>query len=253
MYNTSEGHTTDDNSYQYSKLIVQNYKNIQKNIHTMRDFFLKNFTKQIEDGKITHKQASDIFKEEVLAVINDITLQTQENKDLHGNLIKPINDIALQSSNHIINNMEDIDIDKLHRIELLRNINTDATSNTEEIQNRLYGCYHLEHLYINKHNEILNLFQFIILLHDKFQCTLKYLLYVLAVLNTHTCRHGGPVQHEHVPITVNLPKKVIGNISQLIKDQDTITDKVNKIKQQLDKAPLSTLTKENGDTLINPP
>lgn len=248
----SANNTKFDNNQQYGNLIVQNYNNIKNSIHAMRTVFLQNFNTQIETGKITHEQASNIFKEEVLTVINDITLRSDENKTLSETPIHPHpnGSIALQTSDNIIHNRQNINIDTLSDNNLLSTISVNPTSNTEAIQQRLYGCYHLEHLYINKHNEILTLFQFIILLHDKFQCTLKYLLYVLAVLNTHTCPYGGPVPSD--PITVQLPNKVIGNISQLIKDQKTITDQVNTIKAQFDNVPLKDINKKIADTIIKP-
>ena len=110
-------------------------------------------------------------------------------------------------------------------------------SNTNVIQKRIDGCYILEGLYLNKHNELVKMFDFAKLLYNKFNYTLKLLLYVLSLVTEYNITTSG-TGGIGTPITINMPHKIIPNIKTLIEEQNTMLKAINDADTALKSSPL---------------
>lgn len=104
------------------------------------------------------------------------------------------------------------------------NPDTDITvpANLTLIQNRLINCQRLEMLYLMKHEELMKTFVFTLNLFDKYQYSIKLLLFVLKNLVYKT----GP----RPPINIQLPKPLIRNIKELLKDQQKMQDVITQMR-----------------------
>ena len=128
-------------------------------------------------------------------------------------------------------------------------------TNTDAIQKRIDGCYILEGLYLNKHNELVKMFDFAKLLYNKFNYTLKLLLYVLSLLTEHKITTSGTGGlGTGTPITINMPHKIIPNIKTLIDEQNTMLKAINDADTALQSSPLqydNTTHKTTVKTLLD--
>ena len=101
--------------------------------------------------------------------------------------------------------------------------NNDLVANTEItlIENRLKKCVNLEDLYLKKHDEILNIFRFVLNLFDKYKYAIKVILYLLKNLvrpeDKKEFKNAGTGNDIHLGI--KLPKPLIKNIDLLLNDQ----------------------------------
>ena len=182
----------------------------------------------------------------------------------------------------VITLIDDADIDNLSKNsafkEDIKYIDHTMSSNKDEIQNRIDSCYLLEGLYLRKHNELIQMFNFAKLLYNKFNYTLKLLLYVLSLLTDHKCNstvdnsvltHGRHRLHsglsgfndrlsdrlsviphsrdggEHVvesftsePFSIKIPKKIIPNIKTLIDEQKKMLSAITEADTALKSSPL---------------
>lgn len=59
-----------------------------------------------------------------------------------------------------------------------------AAGNKDILQDKLYRCAELEHLYLYKHNELLKMFEFTVLIFDRYTYTTELLLYLIKHLKT---------------------------------------------------------------------
>lgn len=223
-------------------------------VHELRDAMMKEFEDIViqGNGTITIGEAQRLFQSVLYNIINDTTF-THNNEvealssddarvyarpNINMRLVETSNTNAYTADNVTINNLNsnvaafptpDYEVPPAVAPTNLH----DQNNRTVEIQRRLDACFYLEHLYINKHNEILKLFYFIRLIFQKFQQTLRILLYVLAVL-----KKNGSLG----PTIVQLPKAVIPNISALIAEQDIIMKAVSNIGESV----------TNTNNIINP-
>ena len=110
--------------------------------------------------------------------------------------------------------------------------------NIQTVQKRLINCQYLEILYLVKHEELMKTFAFLLTLYDKYQYAIKLLLFILKNLLDFQC----PVQtppgtpgepHEPVPRRIKLPKVLIRNIKDLLKDQKQVQDIIGQMKTKL--------------------
>jgi len=89
--------------------------------------------------------------------------------------------------------------------------------NQAPLTTRLRNCTQLELLYLNKHNEIIKIFAFVVDLFDKYKYAIKVILFLLKNLVR--------AEQGDVPpgsVNVRLPKPIITNINLLLKDQENI-------------------------------
>ena len=126
-------------------------------------------------------------------------------------------------------------------------IDVSLPENAIRIQNRLDNCYILESLYLRKHNELIDMFKFATLLYNKFNYTLRILLYVLSLLTEHECIISPPTENDsdsdstnkQNPILINMPKTIIPNIKTLITEQKTMLDTINSVSERINR-PINT-------------
>ena len=120
------------------------------------------------------------------------------------------------------------------------------SNNVIEINNRLEACVNLEYLYLKKHEEIINIFSFVLQLFEKYKYAIKVILYLLKNLVR------VPSQTSN-PLTINLPKPIIKNIFTLVKDQYKIENIVNKMKNVVNDTDISNNEdmKDIDNTTIN--
>ena len=119
------------------------------------------------------------------------------------------------------------------------------------IERRLRQCFDMEGLYIDKHNELLDLFKFAINLFKKYNYSIKLVLYLLKHLVyqgilptikdpdplTPTPKRKPPPKSD-CP-TIKIPKSVINNIKILLQDQNSMKNTWGKLKNNLGKLPNS--------------
>ena len=233
-------------------------------VHDLRNAMMKKFAAiNIEvDGTITINEANDIFQSVLQNIITDTTFTSNNevealssddarvyarpkigmrlvetsNTNAYTNTAVTINTLN-NSTNSLMSNF-DYEVDP-HAPTTV----DEQNARTINIQRRLDACFYLEHLYINKHNEILKLFYFIRLIFQKFQQTLRILLYVLAVL-----KKNGSLG----PTVLKLPEEVIPNISALIAEQDVIMKAVSTIGKSVTDTN-SIINPRNANDLIPQP
>jgi hypothetical protein len=99
--------------------------------------------------------------------------------------------------------------------------NNQADINT--VQTRLDNCQRLEMLYLIKHEELMKTFVFALNLFDKYQYSIKLLLFVLKNL---VYKRVPP----RLPINIQLPKPLIQNIKELLKDQQKMQDVITQMR-----------------------
>lgn len=117
----------------------------------------------------------------------------------------------------------------------------DTPTTPEAIQNRLINCQYLEILYLTKHDELMNIFRFTLNLYDKYTYAIKILLFVLKnLLEQRPCPpREYPPEQPHPPIDprqIKLPKALISNIKQLLKDQKHVQDVIGRLKPVVENA-----------------
>ena len=232
-------------------------------VHLLRNAMMKEFNNiDIQNnGTITIGEAQRLFQSVLYNIINDTTF-THNNEvealssddarvyarpNINMRLVETSNTNAYTVDNVTINNLNsnvaafptpDYEVDP-HAPTTV----DEQNARTINIQRRLDACFYLEHLYINKHNEILKLFYFIRLIFQKFQQTLRILLYVLAVL-----KKNGSLG----PTVLKLPEEVIPNISALIAEQDVIMKAVSTIGKSVTDTN-SIINPRNANNLIPQP
>jgi hypothetical protein len=138
--------------------------------------------------------------------------------------------------------------DNAHKILATKIQQTEKTpsNNVIEINNRLEACVNLEYLYLNKHQEIINIFSFVLQLFEKYKYAIKVILYLLKNL---VRVPGQPIDSSN-PLTINLPKPIIKNIFTLVQDQDKIQTVVNQMKDVVNDTDISNI-QDSNKTKIN--
>ena len=128
----------------------------------------------------------------------------------------------------------------------IQNTEKIPSNNVIEINNRLEACVNLEYLYLKKHEEIINIFSFVLQLFEKYKYAIKIILNLLKNLVR------VPSQTSN-PLTINLPKPIIKNIFTLVEDQYKIKNIVNKMKNVVNDTDISNNEdmKDIDNTTIN--
>jgi len=128
--------------------------------------------------------------------------------------------------------------------------------NKDDIQRYLYKCSNLESLYVDKHNELLNLFKFTLNLFDRYKYAIKVILYLLKYLVKGEDLEDAsdnptialPVPDEGLQLRV--PKSVIINIQSLIADQKKVQDILGEMKTFIgDSTPITALPEGAKDSV----
>lgn len=111
--------------------------------------------------------------------------------------------------------------------------------NLIRIQTRLNNCQTLEILYLRKHEELMKTFAFTINLFDKYKYSIKMILYLLKNL----VNKRMPDEEEREKLlereipkgvgVVDLPKPIITNIQQLLRDQSNVQGVINDMDKAL--------------------
>ena len=114
-----------------------------------------------------------------------------------------------------------------------------TNTNQDQLNQRLLNCKTLEQLYLNKHNEIIKIFGFVVNLFDKYKYAIKVILFLLKNL-VRAEQRTPPSTTPTTPgsVSVRLPKPLITNINLLLKDQaniQTIIDGMEKVVDETDK------------------
>ena len=131
--------------------------------------------------------------------------------------------------------------------------NNELVANTEItlIENRLKKCVNLEDLYLKKHDEILNIFRFVLNLFDKYKYAIKVILYLLKNLvrpeDISTTRRSSSSNNgsDTRPLGIKLPIPLIKNINLLLDDQDKIQNVITHMKPIIDDNNFMTTEEEN--------
>lgn len=194
------------------------YKNLDKNTNVE--------IKNIEQKTIKPDIYGDTY-EDIKKKLKENKKNAQNDKDEEGNDIDNID-------NEYINDPEYID--------QYVSQHSQVSDNVDAIETRLNSCVNLEFLYLKKHDEIINIFSFVVDLFDKYKYAIKVILFLLKNLVRNTEETPPPPGTPGTPLTVNLPNPVIKNIDLLLKDQHNIEQIVEGMRNVVN----------NVDTSIHP-
>jgi hypothetical protein len=127
---------------------------------------------------------------------------------------------------------------------------TDDTANI--LQNRLINCQFLEILYLTKHEELMKIFAFTLHLYDKYTYAIKILLFVLKnLLHRDSCPEPGRPPGYNPP-KIRLPKVLIRNIKDLLKDQKIVQEVIKQMKDTVRDTLPNIITQEVANSTMNP-
>jgi len=168
------------------------------------------------------------------------------NETLRDNLVA--SEIDYGNSKTTIDD-RNVDYDDKARRHLTNNTPENKISDTREnVQKRINSCIHLEALYLKKHNEILNIFSFVLNLFDKYKYAIKVILYLLKNLvrpeDKKKFINTGTDTGNDIPLGIRLPKPLIKNINLLLEDQSKIQNVITRMKPIIDDNNFMT-TEEN--------
>lgn len=103
----------------------------------------------------------------------------------------------------------------------------------EIVEQRLRNCYILEHQYLRKHQELLNVFAFSLNLFEKYNNALSLLMFLIKYLvqyNTDLKNKDGTYD---TTCRVKIPKPVITNMDILLRDQANIQRIISEMNENL--------------------
>ena len=116
--------------------------------------------------------------------------------------------------------------------------NPQDADNARTIQNSLNTIPIMESLYLRKHQELRQMFNFATLLYNKFNYTLRLSLHVVSLLSEHNSRDNTEQQK------FNIPKSVIKDIRRLINEQQTMLSTINEARPAVDNIDVETIGRE---------
>ena len=132
-----------------------------------------------------------------------------------------------------------------------RDLDLSQPANVATLNTRLRNCQYLEILYLVKHEELMKTFAFTLNLYEKYQYAIKLLLFILKNLLDHQCAAppGGvpPVAAQ----TIKLPKVLIRNIKDLLKDQQQVQSIIEHMSGTLNSQELQNIQNQLNPTPDN--
>lgn len=99
------------------------------------------------------------------------------------------------------------------------------------LETRLKNCYILEHLYLKKHGELMNVFAFSLNMYEKYMIALNLLMFLIKYLVKYNANVDVKQGTYDTDCKIKIPKKVITNIGALIDDQKKVQDTLKKISK----------------------
>ena len=130
-----------------------------------------------------------------------------------------------------------------------------TNENVDGIQKRLINCQYLEILYLTKHEELMKVFAFTLYLYDKYTYAIKILLFVLKNLLEPVAPPGCP-EPDYPPgeaPKIRLPKALITNIKQLLKDQKQVQDVITRMKIAVNETVPNLVNTNMATAVATPP
>jgi hypothetical protein len=133
-----------------------------------------------------------------------------------------------------------------------------ADATPQDIQNRLNNCQILEMLYLIKHEELLKTFNFAVEIFNKYKYAIKILLYILKKLVNKNLDKGASGtatgtalvnQNPQGTDNIKLPKVIITNIQQLLREQQNIQNTINAMKPSIENQNLNNIL-DKSNTLV---
>ena len=109
------------------------------------------------------------------------------------------------------------------------------------LKKRLKNCQSIEFLYLNKHAELMKIFEFTLNLFDKYKYSTKVMLFLLKHLvykdtdkfyDTEDNTDIKKIKDNNVPnpININIPIPIIKNIHKLLLDQKKVQSVIDRMK-----------------------
>jgi len=224
-----------------------------------------NFEENNENAKTITDQLNKLKNEiNELQSTNNLNIESGEHLKLFG---KNLNyDITQANTTDLLN------LDSNYKKVIYNqdtNFISEKTSDPIVIENRLKNCQSLEFLYLKKHDEIIKIFKFTLLLFNKYKYAIKVILFLLKHLvykdpaSYEKTIPGGPSGNGGpgglgkdipIPIPINLPEKIIPDIAKLVRDQSTIQDVIDKMKEVIDPKTENELSRSQapqGEKILN--
>ena len=243
----------DTNSNLFLKIIDEGVNNIILDLKNALDGKNANESQLIAGTtQATNNAAKKVF-EALNTIKTKITGYGVGNETLEKNLVDSVKDNGDSNTTIEDNN---IDYNNKAHIHLHNNTHENTISDTREnVQKRINSCIRLEALYLKKHNEILNIFSFVLNLFDKYKYAIKVILYLLKNLvrpeDKKEFTSTGTDTGNDNPLNIRLPKPLIKNIDLLLTDQYKIQNVITNMKQTIDDNNFMT-TDQNLDTAPAP-
>jgi hypothetical protein len=211
--------------------IVLSLEDINTQIENVGTMFSDNAIKITKDprdplGNYTASRNGTYRNNPDYGAINDFINNSNYHSDATGNVSLTHNAESIN-----INSIED-DIANQQTLQTLGDDIALTEENINVVQKRLINCQYLEILYLVKHEELMKTFAFLLTLYDRYQYAIKLLLFILKNLLDHQCPEPGQ-PGEPRPLNIKLPKVLIKNIKNLLKDQKQVQDIISKMKENL--------------------
>ncbi|MBT7624529.1 MAG: hypothetical protein HN595_08365, partial [Flavobacteriaceae bacterium] len=186
---------------------------IKKNLNNLdvmaRDDYARGIT--TVDGNI------DNFKRRSLDTLPNLINVSNEKIGTHLNLGNDINERKFGDN----------------EMEYERTVNIENPENRNIVQTRLNNCYVLEHKYLQKHQELMNVFAFSLNLFDKYNNALSLLMFLIKYLVQYNTDLGNKAGEYDTDCNIKIPKTVIKNMGQLINDQKSVQNIINQMNDNI--------------------
>ena len=236
--------------------IVKQLENLQMNINTCIAKLKTNNAVQINQDPNTKQYSSHkngTFRNNTNPQYSDLTTNignfiANANYDANGTL-----EYGGESIN--IDNIADETVQTLGTV-FDKNLDLSDQTNVASLNARLRNCQYLEILYLVKHEELMKTFAFLLNLYEKYQYAIKLLLFILKHLLNHNCAAPPPGAIGAIGAppgvaaakTIKLPKALIGNIKDLLKDQKEVQSIIEQMSKQLDSPMIKNLQDQLNPT-----
>jgi len=217
-----------EESNKNAKEIIRVLNQLDVNIKTDLSSLPNNLSIQ-DDQRITFTDGN--FKK-----LRDINLPTYSKGE-------DINDISVKNE-QIFENLDSKNIDVVNNQNSLETQNSgdlNDYNNRLFLKKRLKNCQSIEFLYLNKHAELMKIFEFTLNLFDKYKYSTKVMLFLLKHLvykdtdkfyDTEDNTDIKKIKDNNVPnpININIPIPIIKNIHKLLLDQKKVQSVIDRMK-----------------------
>ena len=237
----------------YIKLLnsSENQKELDDNLKKLDKLRTDN---QVEEGKIKNyikiekkkKPSANLQPTEEAITRTHLNLNKKymQVNPKYGKFIKQHEDIA-KANNSLVTDSKSLksyeNKSSYYFPDNIKGDNIDININKDLIEEKLLRCADLENLYLLKHNELLKMFEFSVLIFDRYSYATELLIYLVKYLRelpprvpaAAAAKAGLPSVGGITTGTIKVPKVIITELPELIANQKNIFEHMNKLKASI--------------------